>query len=190
MFVRDIVGGPNQVRVFDLDGKPMGRLPLPDIAGNSEIEGLANGDVLFDITTYLRPRYYAVWHAATGETGETRLKVTSPVSFSDAEVVREFATSKDGTKVPINIVRKKGTKLDGSNPALLYGYGGYGISETPVFLGAMRQWLEDFSSVRSKLQTIYEKFEADTGNYQAVHSNTVDEANALKNAIAGGLPGF
>src|SRR5438309_2588434 len=42
MFVRDIVGGPNQVRVFDLDGKPMGRLPLPDIAGNSEIEGLAN----------------------------------------------------------------------------------------------------------------------------------------------------
>ncbi|MEC3993796.1 WXG100 family type VII secretion target [Actinacidiphila sp. DG2A-62] len=59
-----------------------------------------------------------------------------------------------------------------------------------VFLGAMRQWLEDFSSVRSKLQTIYEKFEADTGNYQAVHSNTVDEANALKNAIAGGLPGF
>jgi prolyl oligopeptidase len=143
MFVRDIVGGPNQVRVFDLDGKGMGKLPLPDIAGNSEIEGLANGDVLFDITTYLRPRYYAIWHRATGKTEETQLKVTSPVSFSDAEVVREFAISKDGTKVPINIVRKKGTRLDGSNPALLYGYGGYGISETPVFLGAMRRvWLD------------------------------------------------
>jgi prolyl oligopeptidase len=143
MFVRDIVGGPNQVRVFDLDGKAMGKLPLPDIAGNSEIEGLANGDVLFDITTYLRPRYYAVWHAASGKTEETQLKVTSPVSFSDAEVVRELATSKDGTKVPINIVSKKGTKLDGSNPTLLYGYGGYGISETPVFLGAMRRlWLD------------------------------------------------
>ncbi|CAM5608286.1 WXG100 family type VII secretion target [Streptomyces griseorubiginosus] len=58
------------------------------------------------------------------------------------------------------------------------------------FLEAMRQWLENFQAVRSKLQIIYETFEADTGNYQAVHGNTVDEASALKNAIAGGLPGF
>jgi prolyl oligopeptidase len=58
-------------------------------------------------------------------------------------VVREFAASKDGTKVPVNIVRKKGTKLDGKNPALLYGYGGYGISQTPRFLGATwRLWLD------------------------------------------------
>jgi prolyl oligopeptidase len=143
LFVRDIVGGPNEVRAFSLDGKPQGKLPLPDVAGNSEIEPLANGDVLFDVTTYLRPRYYAMWHPATGKTEETALKVTSPVSFADAEVVREFATSKDGTRVPVNIVRKKGTKLDGQNPALLYGYGGYGISQTPRFVGAMwRLWLD------------------------------------------------
>ncbi len=67
----------------------------------------------------------------------------SPVSFDDAEVVREFATSKDGTKIPVNILRKKGIKLDGSNPTLLYGYGGYGISQVPVFAGAMRRvWLD------------------------------------------------
>src|SRR5215472_11685693 len=71
LFVRDIVGGPNQVRVFALDGKPMGKLPLPEVAGNSEIEPLANGDVLFDVTTYLQPRYYAVWHPATGKSEET-----------------------------------------------------------------------------------------------------------------------
>ena len=143
MFVRDIVGGPNEVRIFSLDGKAAGKLPLPDISGNSEIETLANGDVLFDVTSYLRPRYYALWHSATGKSEETALRVVSPVHFDDAEVVRGFATSKDGTRVPVNIVRKKGTKLDGQNPALLYGYGGYGISQTPRFAGAMwRLWLD------------------------------------------------
>ena len=136
LFVRDIVGGPNEVRVFDLDGKAQGKLPLPEIAANTEIEPLKNGNVLFDVSTYLRPRYYASWDPETGKAEETALKVKSPVSFADAEVVREFAMSKDGTKVPVNIIRKTGTKLDGSNPTLLYGYGGYGISQTPAFLGA------------------------------------------------------
>ena len=53
------------------------------------------------------------------------------VDFSDIEVVREFAASKDGTKVPVNILMKKGTKLDGSNPCWATGYGGYGISLQP-----------------------------------------------------------
>jgi prolyl oligopeptidase len=143
LFVRDIVGGPNQVRVFDLAGKPEGKLPLPAIASNSEIEHLASGGVLFDVSTYLRPRYYAEWNPKTGKARETALKVTSPVSFADAQVTRVFAASKDGTKVPVNIIMKKGARLNGSNPALLYGYGGYGISQTPVFLGAFRRvWLD------------------------------------------------
>src|SRR6185437_13728693 len=54
LFVRDIVGGPNQVRIFDHNGKPEGKLPLPEIAANSEIQPLADGSVLFDVTTYLR----------------------------------------------------------------------------------------------------------------------------------------
>lgn len=143
LFVRDIVGGPNDVRIFDLDGKAEGKLPLPEVSGNSEIAALVNGDVLFDVATYLRPFYFAVWHPKTGKSEETALKVTSPVSFTDTEVTRAFATSKDGTKVPVNIVMKKGTKLDGTHAALLYGYGGYGISQTPRFLGAMwRLWLD------------------------------------------------
>jgi prolyl oligopeptidase len=68
--------------------------------------------------------------------------VTSPVDFDDAEVVREFATSKDGTRVPLNILRKKGLKLDGHNPTLLYGYGGYGVSLTPNFDPGRRIWLD------------------------------------------------
>ncbi len=143
LFVRDIIGGPNQIRVFALDGKPQGTLPLGDIAGNDDIAPLANGDVLFNVETYTRPVYYALWHPATGRAEETALKVTSPVSFEDAEVVRGFATSKDGTKVPVSIIRRKDTKLDGTNPTVLYGYGGYGISQTPGFLGAgWRLWLD------------------------------------------------
>ena len=143
LFVRDIVGGPNQVRVFGLDGKPLGKLPLPDIAANTEIVPIASGDVLFNVETFLRPVYYALWHPATGKIEETALKVTSPVSYADAQVTRGFATSKDGTKVPVSIISRKGTKLDGRNPALLWGYGGYGISETPFFLGPnWRLWLD------------------------------------------------
>ncbi len=143
LFVRDIVGGPNQVRVFDLDGKPLGKLPLPEIAGNDDIAPLAGGDVLFNVATFTRPVYYALWHPATGKVEETGLKVTSPVSYDDAEVVRGFAISKDGTKVPVSIIKRKDAKLDGTNPTVLYGYGGYGISETPFFLGAgWRVWLD------------------------------------------------
>jgi prolyl oligopeptidase len=58
-------------------------------------------------------------------------------------VVRAFATSKDGTKIPLNIVLRKGTKLNGSHPLLLNGYGGYGVNMTPHFLGAStRLWLD------------------------------------------------
>ncbi|HSZ74186.1 MAG TPA: hypothetical protein VK779_05150, partial [Rhizomicrobium sp.] len=58
LFVRDILGGSNQVRMFDLDGQALGSLPLPDMASNTEIEPLANSDVLFDVSTYFHPRYY------------------------------------------------------------------------------------------------------------------------------------
>ena len=143
LFVRDIVGGPNEVRVFTLGGKPMGKLPLPPVAANDEITALNDGSVLFDVSTYLRPSYFMSWNPATGKAKETALRIVSPVSFADAEVVRAFATSKDGTRIPVNIVMRKGTKLDGTNPTLLYGYGGYGISETPGFLGVTRRiWLD------------------------------------------------
>jgi len=143
LFVRDIVGGPNQVRIFDLSGRFLFNLPLPQVAANSEITPLAGGDVLFDISTYLRPRYYDRWTPATGVTQETALAVTSPIDFSDVEVVRSFATSRDGTKIPLNIIRRRGLVLNGRNPTLLYGYGGYGISMSPSFLGAMKRlWLD------------------------------------------------
>ena len=60
------------------------------------------------------------------------------VTFDDVTVVREFATSKDGTKVPVNILVPKGAKLDGTNPCLVTGYGGYGVSIEPRVRPAWR----------------------------------------------------
>ena len=57
-------------------------------------------------------------------------------------MVREYAVSKDGTKVPMSVLRRKGTKLDGNNPTLLTGYGGYGISRVPGFRAGLRVWLD------------------------------------------------
>ncbi len=143
LLVRDSIGGPSQVRIFDQVGEFQGLLPLPEAASVGEIAPLPDGGVIYAVRTYLRPRYVARWNPATGKSVETKFVDTAPYGFDDVEVVREFATSKDGTKVPVNVIRKKGTVLDGTNPTILYGYGGYGISLRPAFLGARtRLWLD------------------------------------------------
>jgi prolyl oligopeptidase len=143
LYVRELVGGPSQVARFDLDGRPRGLLPAPEVAATGQVVPLSDGTILYSVSTYLRPTYYARFDEASGNSEISKLAQTSPVKFDDAEVVRAFATSKDGTKVPITIIRKTGTKLDDTNPVLLTGYGGYSISLTPRFLGPDRRlWLD------------------------------------------------
>lgn len=72
-----------------------------------------------------------------------RISSTARADFSDTEVIREIAISKDGTRVPMSVIRRKGTVLNGKKPTLLTGYGGYGASRTPSFLGARRVWLDE-----------------------------------------------
>ena len=143
LYVREVDGGPSRVAVFDHDGTPQGVMPLPDLATVDEVEPLWDGTLLYSIRTFLRPPYFSRYDEASGTAVETQLAQTSPVSYPDAEVVREFAASKDGTRVPLSIARRKGLKLDGSHPVLLTGYGGYGLSQTPHFLGPdVRLWLD------------------------------------------------
>jgi prolyl oligopeptidase len=143
LYVKKLIGGPSRVDIYRLDGGKIGELPLPPVAAVNEIVPAGKDSVLFSVSTYLRPTYFARYDTGSGKAEETRLAQTSPVNFDDAEIVRDFATSKDGTKVPLNILRLKTARLDGKNPVLLYGYGGYGISLTPSFLGAERRvWLD------------------------------------------------
>ena len=156
LYVIDIMGGPSRVRVFGvkvLDRipggsapvfEPMGEVPLPPISAIGQVVSIGGGDVLFFTSTYVEPPAWYHFDAGTGKATRTALVETSAVKFDDTEVVRDFAVSKDGTRVPVNIVLRKGTKLDGSNPTMLTGYGGYGISEKPFFLGSFaRIWLDE-----------------------------------------------
>ena len=143
LYVIDIMGGPSRVRVFDDQGRALAAPPLPPISAIGQVVSVGGGDVLFYTSTYLDPPAWYRFDAASGKSARTALYETSPVKFDDAEVVRDFAVSKDGTRVPLNIIRRKGTKLDGANPALLDGYGGYGISMKPFFVGSQaRVWLD------------------------------------------------
>src|SRR5690606_20146825 len=78
------------------------------------------------------------------QTGKSELHEASQAKFNpeEYETKQVFFTSKDGTNVPMFITHKKGIKLDGSNPTLLYGYGGFNIPMTPGFSVANLVWLE------------------------------------------------
>ncbi|MCI0405957.1 MAG: prolyl oligopeptidase family serine peptidase, partial [candidate division Zixibacteria bacterium] len=142
LYLVDQVGGPSQMRVFDLKGKLLPLVELPPVSSVGQVLRVEGDEVLFSSSTYLTPNAWYRYDPAAGTTERTALFETSPADFSDCEVVREFATSKDGTKVPVNIIRLKGTKLNGKNPTLLTGYGGYGISLRPNFSDSRRVWLE------------------------------------------------
>jgi prolyl oligopeptidase len=142
LYAGDLLGGPSQLRRFDLNGKNETTMPIPEISAVQEMLALDDGSLLFRDMSYTEP---AAWfHCAKEKTApvKTALRSTSPVSFADIEVRREFATSKDGTKIPLNILFRKGMKRDRQNPTLLYGYGGYGISMTPNFDFTRRLWFD------------------------------------------------
>ena len=141
LFVSDMIGGPSGIRQFDLDGKNGRELPLPTASG---VGGLieVKGGMLFRQTSFVAPAAWMLYDPADASVKKTALFNTSPVDFGDIEAVREFATSKDGTQVPINILRRKGTPQDGSNPALLYAYGGYGHCMRPAFNFEQRLWFD------------------------------------------------
>ena len=142
LYVGDLLGGPSQIRRFSLDGQGETIIPIPAISDVKEMTAMENGVLLFRDMSYTEPETW--FQCSKGETGpaKTALRSTSPVSFADIEVTREFAPSKDGTKIPLNILCRKGTKRDGQNPALLYAYGGYGISMSPNFDFTRRLWFD------------------------------------------------
>jgi prolyl oligopeptidase len=98
--------------------------------------------VLFRTQSFIDPPAWYRFSPKERKASKTALFRTSPADFGDAEVVRDTCVSSDGTRVPLNVLRRKGTRLDGKNPVLLYGYGGYNISLTPAFSPISRLWLD------------------------------------------------
>jgi prolyl oligopeptidase len=140
IYVTYQLGGPSEIRVFDHQGTPLEKpkqLPISSIGG---IEPLIGDDIVFRNNSYVEPTLWFHYKAAFGQTNKTKFSSKSPVDFSDIDVRREFAQSKDGTKIPINIQRP--AWVTGAGPLVLYGYGGYAISLTPRFNAANMSLLE------------------------------------------------
>lgn len=135
LFITYQLGGPSEIRVFDLAGK---RVDGPSqfhigTAGGLVTTADASDTTLFYATSYIDMPSWFRFDPAAGTTTKLALIDPAPVNFDDCEVVREWATSKDGTRVPVNIIRRKGIRLDGTHPCLVTGYGGYGVNREPGF---------------------------------------------------------
>lgn len=132
----------SKIHIYSLEGKKEKEIPLPTLGNVSGVNGKPDGDELFfSFTSYFYPPTVYRYDMKSGKLEETE-KMQLDFDLSAYEVRQIFYNSKDGTKVPMFIVNKKGLKLDGNNPTLLYGYGGFDISITPNFIRGLYVWLD------------------------------------------------
>jgi prolyl oligopeptidase len=130
------------VRVHAADGKYLSEVQLPGVGTASGFGGRwSEQETFFSYTSLTTP---AEIHRYDVKTGKIDLFKAPKTAFNadEFETRREFVTSKDGTRFPIFIAAKKGLKLDGNNPTLLYGYGGFDISITPAYNVTAATWLK------------------------------------------------
>ena len=129
------------IKVFSLDGKSLGDVKLPGL-GSAGLWGRWNSpEGVLTFTSFTTPYTISVYEAHTGST-ELWFQAKVPIQPERFETQQVWSTSKDGTRVPMFLVHKKGLKLDGNRPVLLYGYGGFNVSITPRFTPAAVLWAE------------------------------------------------
>lgn len=132
-----------QVRIHDRNGRFMRNIQLPGIGTASGFGGrTTDKETFYTFATFNSPPVIYRYNMTTGRSTVFRKPEVrfDPNQFETKQV---FYTSKDGTRVPMFIVHKKGIELDGTNPTLLYGYGGFSISMTPSFSVSRMVWLEN-----------------------------------------------
>jgi prolyl oligopeptidase len=132
----------SQVTVYDLNGKRLHDVELPGIGSVAGFGGKrGDTETFYSYTSFTTPSTIYRYDLKSGKSSVYR---QPKVDFDPSayETRQQFFTSRDGTRVPMFIVSKKGMKLDGSNPTYLYGYGGFNISLTPSFSVANLAWVE------------------------------------------------
>ena len=137
-----LVDAHDEVRLFDRDGRETGTVSVPALSSVSGFGGRQN-----DRETY----YYVTGYTLPGEifhydvtTGRSESIWTPKLKFDPALFATEqvFYPSRDGTRIPLSLIHKKGLKRDGTAPTILYGYGGFNIPLTPAFSPSLIPWLE------------------------------------------------
>ena len=130
------------VRVYGLTGRAAGAIVLPGI-GSGGLPGGHRDDrvAYYSFTSFTYPTTIYRFDTVTGQSS---VAIRPKIAFDSAPYVTEqlFATSKDGTRIPVFVVHRKDLPLDGSTPTILYGYGGFDISITPYFSTGVAMWLQ------------------------------------------------
>jgi prolyl oligopeptidase len=141
LFVNSLAGGPSEIRFFPSSGQSPVPIALPPVS-SAGCGCFGESAPVCYVGSYLSPGALYHYDVRNTKLTPTALRIPTPVPLHDFEVVRDFAVSKDGTKVPLNIIRRKGLVLDGSHPTLLGGYGGYGVNQSPYYPGPLVVLLE------------------------------------------------
>jgi prolyl oligopeptidase len=131
-----------QVKLFTVGGRFVREVELPGIGTAGGFGGKrTDTETFYTFSSFATPPTIYRYDVITGASTVFR-KAAVKFNPDDYEVKQVFYRSKDGTRVPMFIAHKKGIKLDGSNPTLLYGYGGFAIPMTPAFSVSRVAWME------------------------------------------------
>ncbi|MCA9303400.1 MAG: S9 family peptidase [Phycisphaerales bacterium] len=131
-----------KIALYDYNGKSLGDLALPGIGSGGLAVADDRTEAFLSFSSFNMPASIYKINLANNDS-ELWARPDVPVDPSSIEVKQVWYDSKDGTPVSMFIVHKKGLKLDGNNPTILYGYGGFDISMTPYFSATMFPWYEN-----------------------------------------------
>ncbi len=206
IFAEYMVDAISQVQQYDLTGKLVRTVELPGVGSVGSFSGKRK-----DTTAYYTFENYSTpttVYSFAIESGETSLYNKPETAFNGEEYVSKqvFYTSKDGTKVPMIITHHKDTVLNGKNPTMLYGYGGFNVSLTPRYSSTTAAWLElggvyavpnirgggeygkawHNAGTQTQKQNVFDDFIA-AGEYLIENNYTSSQYLALRGGSNGGL---
>ncbi|MBB4824411.1 prolyl oligopeptidase [Sporosarcina luteola] len=132
-----------ELKVFHMDGRFDKEIPLPKFVSISGVEGKRKEDDMYiGYTSYLAPAAISQYNFKTGKL-DTVFQQSTQFDTTNFETTQVFYQSKDGTQVPMFLTHRKGLDVNGQNPVVLYGYGGFNVSLTPSFSPGQRMWIEE-----------------------------------------------
>ena len=205
-FANYMVDAVSKVLQYDYNGKLVREVELPGV-GSVGGFGAKKKDIesYYSFTNYVTPGSIYKYNFKDG-TSELYRKPDIDFNPEDYESKQVFYTSKDGTKVPMIITHKKGLELNGENPTILYGYGGFNISLTPGFSITNAVWMEQGgiyavpnlrgggeygkawydAGTQQKKQNVFDDFIA-AGEYLIANNYTSTDYLAIRGGSNGGL---
>ncbi|MGH7723874.1 MAG: prolyl oligopeptidase family serine peptidase [Candidatus Eiseniibacteriota bacterium] len=133
----------SRLRIHGLDGRLQKEIALPTLGTVSKISGDPKGtELYFRFVSFVHPSMVYRYDFTSGTLASVDPGRSLPYDPANYETRQEWTASKDGARIPMFIVQRKGTPRDGERPTILYGYGGFNVSETPEFRASVLPWLD------------------------------------------------